>query len=99
MTINGIPQSFAGVAVAAPQSVHQTIKSQVDAALQGVKEGQTMAVLNVKTGTGVNLAVAHRSAVIEHGLLKGGSWEVVSWIGKSGWHAPIDKGVSVAFSR
>lgn len=99
MTINGISQAFAGVATVAPTDVHQTIKSQVDAMLKGVTEGKTMAVLNVKTGSGINLAVAHRSQVIEHGLLKGGTWEVVTWVGKSGWQKPIDGGVSVAFSR
>lgn len=97
-TTNGVPQGFAGVVTVAPQSVHQSIKSQVDAALKGVKEGKTMAVLNVKTGAGLNLAIAHRRT-IETGILKGGEWEVVTWVGKSGWSKPIDKGVSVSFTR
>lgn len=92
-THNGVTQPFAGVVTVAPQAVHQSIKSQVDAALQGVKAGKTMAVLNVKTGSGLNLAIAHR------GEIAGGEWEVVTWIGKSGWQKPLDKGVSISFSR
>lgn len=96
--LNGVSQPFAGVVTVHPQSVHQTIKEQVDAALKGVKEGKTMAVLNVKTGSGLNLAVAHRIPV-ESGILKGGEWEIVTWVGKSGWQKPIEGGVSVSFSR
>ena len=88
--VNGIHQPFAGVVVVPPQSVHQTIKQQVDDALRGVKEGKTMAVLTVKTGAGANLAIAHK--INDH-------FEVVSYIGKSGWQSPISGGVSVAFSR
>jgi hypothetical protein len=88
--LNGVPQSFAGVATVPPQSVHQSIKDQCDAALKGVKEGKTMAILNVKTGAGVNLAIAHKLG--EH-------FEIVSYIGKSGWQKPMEDGVSVAFSR
>lgn len=89
-SINGVNQPFAGVVTVAPQSVHQTIKAQVEDALRGVKEGKTMAVLNVKTGSGLNLAIAHK--LNDH-------FEVVTWVGKSGWQKPIDGGVSVAFSR
>lgn len=89
-TTNGVPQAFAGVVTVAPQSVHQSIKSQVDAALKGVKEGKTMAILTVKTGSGLNLAVAHK--LNDH-------FEVVSWVGKSGWQKPIEGGVSVSYSR
>ena len=88
--VNGIVQPFAGVVTVPPQSVHQTIKQQVDDALRGVKEGKTMAVLTVKTGAGANLAIAHK--INDH-------FEVVSWIGKSGWQKPIEGGVSVSFSR
>lgn len=90
MPVNGVPQPFAGVVTVAPQSVHQSIKAQVDNALQGVKEGKTMAILNVKTGSGLNLAVAHKLNE---------NWEVISYVGKSGWQKPIDGGVSIAFSR
>ncbi|NBR87822.1 MAG: hypothetical protein EB141_12695 [Verrucomicrobia bacterium] len=88
--LNGTPQTFAGVVTAAPQSVHLSIKEQVEAALQGVKEGRTMAILNVKTGSGLNLAVAHKF---------NDQWEVITYVGKSGWQKPIEGGVSVAFSR
>lgn len=87
---NGNPISFAGVVQVPEQSVHQSIKSQVDAALQGVKAGKTMAILTVKTGTGANLAVAHKFN--EH-------FEVVSWIGKSGWQSPVEGGVALTYSR
>lgn len=90
MTLNGNPQTFAGVVTVAPQSVHQSIRSQVDNALRGVKEGQTMAILTVKTGAGANLAVAHRI---------GEDWTVAAFVGKSGWQSPIEAGVSVSFSR
>ena len=98
MPINGSVQPFAGVVTVAPQSVHQSIKSQVDDALRGVKEGKTMAVLNVKTGSGLNLAIAHRD-VFKTGMLEGAQWEVVAWVGKSGWQKPLDKGVSISFSK
>lgn len=88
--LNGVSQPFAGVVTVPAQSVHQSIKSQVDDALRGVKAGQTMAVLTVKTGSGANLAIAHK--INEH-------FEVVSWVGKSGWQKPLEGGVSVAFSR
>lgn len=90
MTANGVRVPLQGVVTVAPKSVHQSIKSQVDAALQGVKAGKTMAILNVTTESGVNLAIAHR--INEH-------FEVVSWIGKSGWQQPIAGGVSIAYSR
>lgn len=98
MGVNGVPQSFAGVVTTAPTDVHQSIREQVSSTLQGVKEGRTMAILNIKTGSGVNLAVAHKHTV-ETGIFKGGEWEVLTYIGKSGWQKPIEGGVSVAFSR
>jgi hypothetical protein len=90
MSPNGTPVAFAGVQSVPAQSVHQLIKSQVDEALRGVKDGKTMAILTVKTGSGANIAVAHK--VNDH-------FEVVSWIGKSGWQKPLEGGVSVAYSR
>lgn len=89
-SLNGASVPFAGVVTVEPQSVHQSIKAQVDDALRGVKEGKTMAILTVQTGSGLNMAVAHRFN--EH-------FEVVSWVGKSGWQKPIEGGVSVVFSR
>lgn len=87
---NGSPVAFAGVVTVPPGAVHASIKAQVDAALHGVKQGKTMAILTVKTGAGANLAVAHKFN--EH-------WEIVSYVGKSGWQTPIEGGVSVSYSR
>lgn len=96
-TRNGtiVPFVAPGVVTMPPESVHQSIKAQVDAALAGVKAGRTMAILNVHTHKGVNLAVAHRFS--DH-------FEVVAYVGKSGWDRPLDTssvegGVSVAYSR
>lgn len=88
--LNGSSHTFAGVVTVPAQSVHQSIKDQVDAALQGVKEGKTMAVLTVKTGAGANVAIAHKM---------GDDWSVALFVGKSGWQQPISGGVSIAFSR
>jgi hypothetical protein len=88
--VNGEPQAFAGVVSVGPQSVHQSIKSQVEDALRGVKDGKTMAILTVKTGAGANLAVAHK--INEQ-------WEAIMFVGKSGWQQPIQGGVSVTYSR
>lgn len=97
-TLNGTQTPFAGVVTVPAESVHQSIKEQVAATLQGVKAGKTMAVLSIKTGSGANLAIAHRDT-FDSGILKGTEWEVVSWVGKSGWQKPVNGGVSVAFSR
>lgn len=88
--LNGTPQSFQGVVTVPSASVHQSIQAQVHQALQGVKEGKTMAILTVQTGSGANLAIAHKFN--DH-------FEVVTYVGKSGWQSPVAGGVSVAFSR
>lgn len=46
--------------------------------------GTTSAALNVRTQTGVNLVFATKSA--------SGKLAAALWIGKSGWHEPINKG-------
>lgn len=92
------PTPLVGVVTVPSESVHVSIRAQVDAALQGVKQGKTMAVLTVKTERGVNLAIAHRDAFTS-GLLKDVEWQVVLYAGKSGWDRPVDGGVSVSFTR
>ena len=87
---NGTSVPLTGVVTVPTTSVHLDIQEQVRKSLAGLPTGQTMAVLNVTTKSGVNLAVAHKFN--EH-------FEVVSWIGKSGWQKPVEGGVSVSFSR
>ena len=95
--MNGKPVAFAGVVTVPPEAVHIDIHDQVMKSLAGIKDGKTMAVVNVQTGRGMNLAVAHREQVAE-GIWKG-SWTVATWIGKSGWSEPIAGGATVAWSR
>lgn len=90
MTANGTRQTFAGVVTVPQASVHQSIREQVDQALRGVKAGKTMAILTVHTGSGANLAVAHKFN--DH-------FEVISWVGKSGWDKPVTGGVAITYSR
>lgn len=101
-SLNGTPQPFGGVVTVPATSIHESIQRQAMETLKGVKEGHTMAVLSVHTQSGVNLAIAHRQT-IESGVLKGGEFQIVTWVGKSGWDKPLmarpDGGVSIAFSR
>lgn len=90
MSPTGAAIPFGGVVTVPASSVHLDIKRQVAQALEGVKPGQTMAVLNVRTGAGVNLALAHRL---------NNAWTVEMYIGKSGWLAPVTGGATVSFSR
>ena len=87
--LNGTPQPI-GVITVPTTSVHLDIQEQVRKSLAGLPSGQTMAVLNVTTGKGINLAVAHK--LNQH-------FEVVAYVGKSGWDQPVEGGVSVSFSR
>lgn len=93
-TLNGTPQNFAGVVTAPSSAIHESIKRQTAELLKGVPDGKTMAVVSVHTQAGVNLALAHKFN--EH-------FEVVGWIGKSGWDKPLLSrpagGVSLAFAR
>lgn len=86
-----------GVVTVPPSAVHLDIHKAVQQALQGVKDGQTMAVVNVQTGRGVNLAIAHRERVTT-GVFKG-DWIVETWVGKSGWQQPVEGGATLAWSR
>lgn len=88
--VNGKPVPFAGVVRVPAKAVHIDIQKQVATLLAGVPQGQTMAVVNVVTGAGVNLAIAHKA---------GKHWTVGMYVGKSGWDQPIEGGASVAFSR
>ena len=87
---NGAPQTFAGVVTVPPKLVHIDIKRQVAQALEGVENGQTMAVLNVRTGAGVNIVVAHKFNK---------NWQVDLYVGKSGWDRPVEGGATVSFTR
>ncbi len=96
------PPAPPGVVVAPPQVVHLDIHDQVMKSLQrDVEPGHTLAMLSIQTGKGINLAVAHKEKVTD-GFFEG-DWVVESWIGKSGWDQPIDKGwaggVQVMWSR
>lgn len=94
---NGAVVPFGGVVTVPTQAVHIDIQDQVMKSLAGVGAGKTMAVVNVQTGKGMNLAIAHRETV-EDGFLKG-EWTVATWVGKSGWNAPVVGGATVAWSR
>jgi hypothetical protein len=88
--MNGAPVPFGGVVVAPSSAIHLDIKRQVAQVLEGVEPGETMAVVNVRTGSGVNLAVAHKF---------NDEWQVDLWVGKSGWDKPIEYGATLSFSR
>ena len=88
-SLNGTPTGD-GVVTVPTTSVHLDIQEQVRKSLAGLPEGRTMAVLNVTTQKGINLAIAHK--LNDH-------FEVVGYIGKSGWDQPVEGGVAVAFAR
>jgi len=83
-----------GVVTVPQSSVHLDIQRQVTQFLQGVQPGTTMAVLNLHSKSGVNLAVAHKF---------GDHWDTALWIGKSGWDTPlkdsVEGGVTLTYSR
>lgn len=79
-----------GVITVPGKSVHIDIQQEVATMLQGIEDGKTMAVLNVRTGAGVNLALAHKF---------NDRWQTQFWIGSKGWQQPIEGGVTVAYSR
>ena len=79
-----------GVSVVEPKAVNFDIHDQVMKSLEGVPAGQTMAVVRIQTGQGVNLAIAHKF---------NDAWSAEVFIGKSGWQAPISGGAQVVFSR
>jgi hypothetical protein len=83
-------QPVPGVVVVPAKAVHIDIQQEVATMLKGIEPGKTMAVLNVRTGAGVNLAVAHKFNE---------RWQTQFWIGKAGWQQPIEGGVTVAYSR
>lgn len=88
--INGATVPLQGVVTMAPSSIHLDIREQVAKSLAGVPDGKTMAVVNVTTKAGVNLAIAHKFN--DH-------WMVDLYVGKSGWQSPVEGGATVAFSR
>ena len=90
MSPNGAPVPFGGVITVPAKAVHLDIKAQVAKALEGVDKADTMAVVNVRTGAGINLAVAHKF---------NDEWDVALWVGKSGWQSPLEYGATVSFSR
>jgi hypothetical protein len=94
---NGAVVPFAGVVTVPREAVHIDIAEQVQKALAGVADGKVMAVVNVQTGKGMNLAIAYREKVAD-GIWKG-SWTVGAYVGKSGWNAPVEGGATVAWSR
>ena len=85
-----VPSPIVGVVTVPARAVHFDIQQQVATMLQGVAPGRTMAVLNIPTSKGINIAVAHKFN--DH-------WSTALWIGKSGWDAPPEGALTVAFSR
>jgi hypothetical protein len=84
-------QPISGVVVVPTKAVHIDIVQEVATMLQGIEAGKTMAVLNIRTSKGVNIAVAHKFNQ---------RWSTALWIGKSGWdEAPPEGGITVAYSR
>jgi hypothetical protein len=80
-----------GVVTVPARAVHIDIQQEVAAVLQGVEPGKTMAVLNLRTSRGVNLAIAHKF---------NDRWTTALWVGKSGWDQALPEGgITVAYSR
>lgn len=93
-----MPVNKSGGVVTVPASaVHIDITDQVMKILEGVEDGKTMAVVNVQTRRGINLAIAHRERVAD-GIWKG-SWTVATYVGKSGWSEPVAGGATIAWTR
>lgn len=84
------PAPIAGVVTVPTRAVHLDIQQQVATMLQGVEPGKTMAVLNIPTSKGFNLAVAHKF---------NNHWSTALWIGKAGWDAAPQGALTVAYSR
>jgi hypothetical protein len=80
-----------GVVVASPETVHVDIHDQVMKSLRrDVEPGHSLAMVSITTDRGVNLAFAHKERA-ENGVFEG-DWVVESYIGKSGWDQPLNKG-------
>lgn len=88
--INNTAPAIPGVVTVPAKSIHIDIRREVAKVLEGVDPGETMAVLNVQTGRGINLALAHKF---------NDEWQVDLYVGKSGWQSPVEGGVTVSFSR
>ena len=76
----------AGVVLASPSVISDSLKRQVDAVLAQVPADKKAALVTVATTKGFNVAFAYRV---------GDRLKVASWVGKSGWDQPLDAGVSV----
>lgn len=75
-----------GVVTVPTSVVAASIQAQALEYLRLLPPESNGAVLQIETGAGFNLAVAHKS--------KGGRWGVTTWVGKSGWAQPVSGGVS-----
>lgn len=84
--INNNAPAVPGVVTVPQAAVALSIQQQAAEFLRMLPPEANGAVLNVETGKGFNLAVAHKS--------RGGRWGVTTWIGKSGWSEPVSGGVS-----
>ena len=91
------PLQSPGVVTVAPAKIHLDIHDQVQKFLKTeIKDGQTVAMLQVQTDRGANLVIAHKEKVTD-GFFEG-DWVVESWIGKSGWDKPLEGGIQVVWS-
>lgn len=88
-TIFGSPET-PGVAVVPPQVVHFDIHEQVMQSLAGLPVNHTVAIVRLQTGSGINMAVAHKFD---------DNWTVEAFVGKTGWQRPVHGGAQVVFSR
>jgi hypothetical protein len=86
-----------GVVVVPASVPHIDIHAEVQKFLKAeLTDGQTMAILSLKTDTGLNLAIAHKEKVAD-GFFEG-DWIVEGWVGKSGWDKPLAGGIQVMWS-
>lgn len=100
--MGSLPPTAPGVVLVPASAVHIDIHDQVMKSLgRDVEPGHTLAMIGIQTGKGINFAIAHKEKVAD-GFFEG-DWVIESWIGKSGWQEPIDKGwaggVQVMWSR
>lgn len=71
--------------------ISQQIQDQVARVLGTIPPGKsTIAAVTVATGSGFNLAFAHKVD---------DQWKVAAWVGKSGWDQPISGGASLTFVK
>lgn len=83
-----------GVTAMPDSAIAASIKRQVAEATALIPEGHTVAMVGIATKRGMNLALVARKE-----SERWGDVNVSAWIGKTGWDAPIDRGVSLMWSK